>query len=444
MYNFSNKFSISPLGRLDLNTIITKFNIGSERINTIYPFEKINLASHLDDISLSQYLYSNSISTNARAIIENAVRYTWGLESSNLNALYALTYGKAGNSITKENLNKDKKIADGAQQLCFKLLEHVLDLKPSKIIMNQEVIEINQEFTSLCQVTVRNTLTDLKEKYYCKKVITSIPVNQYKNIKFEPQLPALKSNLFKYMQFGNYTKFIITYSNAFWMKKGFNGEVISDGSIISQPENFSFFLARKCPKISPITCLFDATTNKNHPALMVVSAAKMATAWSDVDKEHRKSEIIESIVRYFNAPEARDYIDYYEKNWSNEFLIGGGPTLNVTSFGCMEEYTRGLREPFLSVHFAGAESASEWIGSMEGAIQSGERCALECMHSIDDDLSHLEYEKTFYYQKQKIESILDANERSTIKISLSLMSKYLLLFLFISIVLYFAIYLLAF
>jgi monoamine oxidase len=170
------------------------------------------------------------------------------------------------------------------------------------------------------------------------------------------------------MQFGNYTKFIITYPSAFWKKKGFNGEVISDGSLISQPELFSFFLARKCPKIAPITCIFDCSTHKNSAALMVISAAKMATAWSDIDAEHRKSEIIESIVRYFNAPEARDYIDYYEKNWSNEFLIGGGPTLNVTSFGCMEDYTRGLREPFLNVHFAGAETAQEWTGTMEGKL----------------------------------------------------------------------------
>jgi len=66
------------------------------------------------------------------------------------------------------------------------------------------------------------------------------------------------------------------------------------------------------------------------------------------------------------------------------------------------------------------------------------------MHNIDDDLSHSEYSKTFYYQKKKIESILDANERSNFKISLSLMSKYLLLFLFISILAYFAIYLLVF
>jgi hypothetical protein len=75
-----NNLNISTLSKIDLNTIKTKFNIASDRINTTYPFENYNLATHLDEISLSQYLYSNSISTNAKIIIENAVRSIYGLE----------------------------------------------------------------------------------------------------------------------------------------------------------------------------------------------------------------------------------------------------------------------------------------------------------------------------------------------------------------------------
>lgn len=75
-----NNLNISALSKIDLNTIKTKFNIASDRINTTYPFENCNLATHLDEISLSQYLYSNSISTNAKILIENAVRSIFGLE----------------------------------------------------------------------------------------------------------------------------------------------------------------------------------------------------------------------------------------------------------------------------------------------------------------------------------------------------------------------------
>lgn len=294
-------------------------------MNTLYPFENVNLANHLDEISLSQYLYSNSISTNARAIIENAVRSIYGLESTHLNALFALMNGKTGGSLTKQNLNREKKVIGGTQQLCYKLLEFVLNSKPSKIIMNSELIEINQEFTSFCQLTVRNTSTGLKEKFYCKKVISSIPVNQYINVRFEPQLPAYKLNVFKFMQFGNYIKFIITYEKPFWRNKGYSGEVISDGSNINQSGQFwgGFFSStKKFPKLSPVTCLFDATTSNDQPAIVGFSAGKSAIEWADFDSDLRKAEIIESLVNYFGN-EARDYIDYSEKNWANEFLSGG-------------------------------------------------------------------------------------------------------------------------
>ena len=38
---------------------------------------------------------------------------------------------------------------------------------------------------------------------------------------------------------------------------------------------------------------------------------------------------------------------------------------------------RELRKPLGRVHFAGTETASQWTGYMEGAIQAGERAARE-------------------------------------------------------------------
>lgn len=108
--------------------------------------------------------------------------------------------------------------------------------------------------------------------------------------------------------------------------------------------------------------------------------------------------------------------------------------LSVTSFGCMEEFTRAVREPWMNVHFAGAESAKEWYGTMDGACESGERCALEIVHSIYDDLTQSDFEKTFYFQQKNIEFLISNDDR--LKFNFSLMSKYFLLFFLISIGLY--------
>jgi len=336
--------------------------------------------------------------------------------------------GKSGSSITKQNLNREKKIVDGAQGLCHMMSEHILNLRPSKIMLNTELIEINQERGSSCMVTVRNALTGVKEKFSCKKLVSCIPFNQYAYIKCLPSLPAYKTNLFKFMQSGNMNSFLITYEKAFWRDKGLSGSVISDGSQIENVDFFRF-LNRKSPKVSPITCLFDATTHMGHPAIGGFSGGKAALEWLDQDVDTRKNEIIESLQRYFGK-EASEYCDYHEKNWSNEF------NLSVTSFGCMDEFTRAVREPWLNVHFGGAESAKQWWGTIDGACESGERCALEIVHSVYDDLTQSDFEKTFYFQQKNIENILDINEKSSFKLNFSLMSKYFLLFFLISIALY--------
>lgn len=53
--------------------------------------------------------------------------------------------------------------------------------------------------------------------------------------------------------------------------------------------------------------------------------------------------------------------------------------------------------PIFSVHFAGTESATIWRGLIDGAIQSGQRAAIEILQKVDPDYYHpvLEYKDVF-------------------------------------------------
>ena len=42
-------------------------------------------------------------------------------------------------------------------------------------------------------------------------------------------------------------------------------------------------------------------------------------------------------------------------------------------------FASSLREPIGRIHWAGTETATEWNGYMEGALQSGERAARETL-----------------------------------------------------------------
>jgi monoamine oxidase len=47
-----------------------------------------------------------------------------------------------------------------------------------------------------------------------------------------------------------------------------------------------------------------------------------------------------------------------------------------TTFG------RALRAPVETLHWAGTETATEWMGYIDGAVQSGERAAREILEAL--------------------------------------------------------------
>lgn len=114
--------------------------------------------------------------------------------------------------------------------------------------------------------------------------------------------------------------------------------------------------------------------------------------------------------------EARDYLDFVEKNWAYEPFNGGCPCFNVTSSGVMEDFARATREPFYNFHFCGTETSIEWQGYMDGAVESGERVANEVLYTLypNDRSILVEYEKTYYHQKEEEKkiSLLEAKSNS--------------------------------
>ncbi len=64
-------------------------------------------------------------------------------------------------------------------------------------------------------------------------------------------------------------------------------------------------------------------------------AAKAAVEWADQSDAVRKAEVIEDLARMYGE-EARDYIDYVEKNWAYEPYNGGCPCFIVVTSGVMK------------------------------------------------------------------------------------------------------------
>ena len=397
----------SNLNLLSLIFNKMKINRDSKLVNTLKPFENQEMANFLNKINFDQYFDGNFLSKRARSIFNIGIRCLHGLEASQINSLFGLLYISSAGSyevlaLSEKGCAQEKRINGGSQQISQRLLDDFISKSSQNngiIKLNTAMIEVIQDDLDLVHLITEDTDTNSIKTYQAKKIISSIPINQYSNVEFQPELPFFKRNLFRFMQMGNLIKFIVTYKTPFWRLKGFSGEVLSDGSIFdSKVENQ--------PTFGPINILYDGTTNENDAAIVGFIAANAVVEWIDQSPEYRQTEIIKCLVRYF-GDEANDFIDFYEKIWNNEKYIGGAPTLNVSAGGVMEDYVRATREPFLNVHFCGTESATVWQGYMDGAIESGERAANEVLYQMFKDEKEVsyEYEKTYYYQCEKANNI---------------------------------------
>jgi hypothetical protein len=71
----------------------------------------------------------------------------------------------------------------------------------------------------------------------------------------------------------------------------------------------------------------------------------------------------------------------------------------------MKDYARATREPFINIHFCGSESATQWQGYMDGALESGERVANEILHVLfggNNNKIDIDYDKTYFAHRQII------------------------------------------
>jgi len=81
------------------------------------------------------------------------------------------------------------------------------------------------------------------------------------------------------------------------------------------------------------------------------------------------------------GPRARAAERYIERDWAGERWSGGGPVCNFAPGG-WSAYGDLLREPVGLVHWAGTETATSWMGYIDGAVSSGERAAREALAAL--------------------------------------------------------------
>ena len=97
------------------------------------------------------------------------------------------------------------------------------------------------------------------------------------------------------------------------------------------------------------------------------------------DPQARQRHVLENLVRMF-GPEAANPLAVQETHWYHEPYISG--CMGFAPPGLLSACGEALREPVGTIHWAGTEAAEVWIDHLSGAVQSGERAALEVVAEL--------------------------------------------------------------
>jgi len=289
-----------------------------------------------------------------REVSAIAVRASFGVEPSELSALYLLTYANAACGLMKlaevTNGAQERRFIGGAQQLSEGLKERI----DGEVRFNAPVRRIEHSGAS---VRVHTDDGVVEGKY----AVVALPPLLAGRIGYDPPVRTTRDQLTQRFPMGYTIKTLLLYDEAFWRDEGWSGESLSTEG--------------------PVCFTYDNTSHDGaQPALVAFLEGNAARHWGRLTPAERREDIEAQLARYFGK-RAGQSTDYVEKDWAEDPWSGGCP-VGVAAAGALLENGAELRAPVGRIHWAGTETATEWIGYMEGALQSGERAASEIQERL--------------------------------------------------------------
>lgn len=310
---------------------------------------KMAQAAELDREGLGRFRDKILGDRATRELFDVSVRTVFGAEPEEMSVLWFLHYlntgGGFGAHTDIEGGAQQERVIGGAGALARRMAEGL----GSDLLLGAAVKKVVQGEGG---VTVMHERGETVGRY----LVMAVPPGLAGRIEWGVELGQGRRRLLERMPMGATIKVFVAYEKAFWREAGMSGEAVSDGGPLS-------FTVDNCEWTG------------GRPMILGFVVGSRAHRWVMTEPEERLESVKRQLVRWF-GPRAREIVDIHVEDWGDDPWAGGCPVSNPIP-GVLSEYGELLREPMGRVHWAGTETAIEWTGYMEGAIESGERVARE-------------------------------------------------------------------
>jgi monoamine oxidase len=198
-----------------------------------------------------------------------------------------------------------------------------------------------------------------------RDVVVAVPPSMCERIDWEPVLPVPRTTAQRSIPMGDVVKVNVVYDRPWWRDLGLSG-LVTD---VDGPVGF---------------CVDNSSPDRACGILAGFFAGDAARAFSDLAlgdgaQALRRAAWTEQAVRWF-GPAAADIREYSDCDWAAQPYADGGYS-GVMAPGGWTEAGAALVARVGPLHWASSETAVEWTGYVEGALQAGERAAAEILAS---------------------------------------------------------------
>ncbi|HEY2069133.1 MAG TPA: FAD-dependent oxidoreductase [Rhizomicrobium sp.] len=302
-------------------------------------------AKEWDSQTLETWIGKNLSTRDSRAFAR-LVPAAFGADASEVSYLWMLDMLRSTNGF-EQLLNvkggvRDATFKGGAHRLTEKLAEGL----GSSVVLSSPVRAMSQ---SDDDVVVN---TDAGE-FTAARAIVCLPPMLCLQIAFN-QISAARRTLMERVPQTAMLKFHIAYDECFWRKRGYSGQVTTDSLALNT--------------------VLESTADP--PMLTATAQGQQALKLSAMDANERRQAVASCLIDLF-GPDASEPIGFAEKDWLVDRWMRG--RAGAMGPGVLTHYGEALRAPCGRIHWAGSETAAEWPGTMEGALESGMRATQEVL-----------------------------------------------------------------
>lgn len=344
---------VSPRALLDLGWARARLDRLARTVPAHAPWGAPR-ARELDGQTLGTWLAGNVRTSEARALLGVAIASIWSAEPHEVNLLQALAYISAVGSFealagVRGGLQQDRVVGGSAriaQQLALELDGRVLLDRPIETVADT------------------GAAVELRGPGACvraRRVIVAIAPASATRLRFEPALPPARDQALQRLPMAAVVKVAAVYERPFWRRHGLSGQAITERG--------------------PVASTFDNSPPDASPGVLIgfVPGAR-ARAFARMPSGERRNAVLDTFGRLF-GPDARRPERYIEKDWAADPWTRGC-YFGLAAPGALTGVLRELADPIGRVHWAGAETARESYGGMDGAVISGERAAAEVIAAL--------------------------------------------------------------